>query len=195
MLESMVTSPRPTRAEASDVANAVFDGTDAIMLSGETAIGAHPVLATDAAARIARLCDAQGDALLPSGAPAPVATDAGALAWAAVKLAAADRNVTGIACYTRTGRTARMLSALRPRVPVVAFSPDEHVVRRLALIHGVVARGCVAPDDRGGRLGLMAWLLGETSLLPPGSAVVLVASTAEPGTGPNLLEVHRVPGA
>jgi len=67
------------------------------------------------------------------------------------------------------------------------------VVRRLALVHGVVPRPCVPPDDRSGRLGLMAWLLAETSLLPAGSSVVLVASTAEPGTAPNQLEVHRVP--
>jgi pyruvate kinase len=195
MLESMVTSPRPTRAEASDVANAVFDGADAIMLSGETAIGQHPVLAADAAVRIAALCERQGSDLLPGGAPAPVATDAGSLAWAAVKLAAAGAGVAAIACYTRTGRTARLLSALRPRVPVIAFSPDEAVIRRLALVHGIVPRPCLPPDDRAGRIGLMAWLLGEASLLPAGSAVVLVASTAEPGTGPNQLEVHRVPAA
>jgi len=193
MLESMIASPRPTRAEASDVANAVFDGADAIMLSGETAIGAHPVLAAEAAARIVRLCEERGRALLPTGAPPPVETDAGALAYAAVALSAADPEITGIACYTRTGRTARILSSLRPGVPVIAFSPDPGVVRRLALVHGVVARSCVPPDDVPGRLGLMAWLLGETALLPPGSAAVLVASTAEPGSGPNLLEVHRVP--
>jgi len=193
MLESMIASPRPTRAEASDVANAVFDGADAIMLSGETAIGAHPILAAEAAARIARLCEEQGSHLLPDGAPPPVETDAGALAYAAVALASADPAIAGIACYTRTGRTARILSSLRPGVPVIAFAPDAAVVRRLALIHGVIPRGCVPPDDVPGRLALMAWLLGEAALLPPGSAAVLVASTAEPGSGPNLLEVHRVP--
>ena len=193
MLESMIGSPRPTRAEASDVANAVFDGADAIMLSGETAIGAFPVLAAEAAMRIARLCEERGEGLLPRGAAPPVGTDAGALAYAAVALAAADPAIEGIACYTRTGRTAYMLSALRPGVPVFAFSPDPGVVRRLALVHAVVARSCVPPPDVASRLGLMAWLLGEARLAAPGSAVVLVASTAEPGTGPNLLEVHRVP--
>ena len=194
MLESMTTSPRPTRAEASDVANAVFDGADAIMLSGETAIGSYPILAAEAAVRIARLCEEQGRALLPKGAPPVVGSDASALAYAAVALASTDPEVAGIACYTRTGRTARLLSALRPGVPVFAFSPDPVVVRRLALVHGVVSRGCLPPDDVAGRLGLMAWLLGETALVAPGAAVVLVASTAEPGSGPNLLEVHRVPG-
>ena len=194
MLESMVASPRPTRAEASDVANAVFDGADAIMLSGETAIGAFPVLAAEAAARICRLCEERGAGHLAAGAPPRAETDAGALAYAAVTLAGAGRDVVGIACYTRTGRTARILSALRPRVPIYAFGPDDTVVRRLGLFHGVIARSCVPPDEAGGRLGLMAWLLGETRAIPAGSPVVLVASTAEPGTGPNVLEVHRVPG-
>jgi pyruvate kinase len=193
MLESMIGSPRPTRAEASDVANAIFDGADAIMLSGETAIGAHPVLAAEAAVRIARLCEQRGPELLPDGAPPRPGSDASALAFAAASVAATEPDVSAIACYTRTGRTARMIAALRPRVPILAFSPDPAVVRRLALVHGVEARPCVPPPDTGGRLGLMAWLLGEDTTLPPGSAVVLVASTATPGTGPNLLEVHRTP--
>ena len=195
MLESMLTSPRPTRAEASDVANAIFDGADAIMLSGETAIGAHPVLAAQAAIRICLLCEEGGADYLAAGAPAQADTDAGALAFAATALAAAERDVVAIACYTRTGRTARILSSLRPRVPIFAFSPDPAVVARLALVHGIGARACVPPAEREGRLGLMAWLLGERPALPAGTAVVLVASTATPGTGPNILEVHRIPDA
>jgi len=195
MLESMVTSPRPTRAEASDVANAIFDGADAIMLSAETAIGAHPLLAAEAAIRICLLCEEQGAEYLAAGAPAKADTDAGALAFAATALAAAERDVVAIACYTRTGRTARILSSLRPRVPIFAFSPDVAVVARLALVHGVEARSCVPPTDADGRLGLMAWLLGEHPGLPDGAAVVLVASTTTPGTGPNILEVHRIPDA
>jgi pyruvate kinase len=193
MLESMIASPRPTRAEASDVANAVFDGADAIMLSGETAIGSHPILAAEAAVRICRLCEEKGMEHLAPGAPAPAETDAGALAFAAVALARAETDIAGIACYTRTGRTARLLSSLRPPVPVFAFSPDDVVINRLALVHGVTGRTCVPPDTAGGRLGLLAWLLGEDHVVPAGAPVVLVASTAEPGSGPNVLEVHRVP--
>ena len=192
MLESMTSSPRPTRAEASDVANAIFDGADAVMLSGETAIGSYPVLATEAMARVAALCEERGSSYLPQGQPPSADTDADALAYAAVALAGADQDVAAIACYTRSGRTARILSSLRPRVPILAFSPSESVIRRLALIHGVSARPCAPPQDTDARLGLMAWLVGESSSVPVGSAVVLVASTAEPGTGPNLLEVHRV---
>jgi pyruvate kinase len=193
MLESMTSSPRPTRAEASDVANAIFDGADAIMLSGETAIGSYPIHAAEAAVRIARLCEERAPELQAPGAPPDAGSDASALAYAAAALAGTERGVTAIACYTRTGRTARTIAALRPRVPVLAFSPDPGVVRRLALVRGVDARPCIPPSDTGERLGLMAWLVGEDAALPAGSAVVLVASTATPGTGPNLLELHRIP--
>ena len=193
MLESMLSSPRPTRAEASDVANAIFDGADAIMLSGETAIGAHPILAAEAAIRICRLCEEQGAEYMPRGAPPQAETDARALAFAASALATAQLDVAAIACYTRTGRSARILSSLRPRVPIFAFAPDPAVVAQLALVHGVTARPCVPPEDTDGRLDLMAWLLAEAADLQRGAAVVLVASTATPGSGPNLLEVHRIP--
>ena len=192
MLESMTSAPRPTRAEASDVANAIFDGADAVMLSAETAIGEFPILAAEAMARIALLCEQRGSDYLPSGSPPSTATDADALAYAAVALAGANHDVAAIACYTRSGRTARILSSLRPRVPILAFSPDPAVVARLALVYGVEARPCVPPSAADARLGLMAWLVGEERLVPADAAVVLVASTAEPGTGPNLLEVHRV---
>lgn len=193
MLESMIGSPRPTRAEASDVANAIFDGADAIMLSGETAIGAFPILAAEAAVRIALLCEERGSELLPAGAAPRPGSDASALAYAATTVASTEPDVAAIACYTRTGRTARVIAALRPRVPILAYSPDPSVARRLALVHGVEARACNPPPDTVSRLGLMAWLLGEDATLPPGSSVVLVASTATPGSGPNLLEVHRTP--
>lgn len=193
MLESMISAPRPTRAETSDVANAIFDGADAVMLSGETAIGAYPVLAAEAMVRICLLCEKQGSAYLAAGAAPRSDTDADALAYAAVALASTDGEVAAIACYTRSGRTARILSALRPRVPIVAFSPESSVVSQLALVHGVDARACVPPPGIEDRLELMAWLLGEDSSLPAGAAVVLVASTAQPGSGPNLLELHRVP--
>ncbi|MGH2444868.1 MAG: pyruvate kinase [Candidatus Limnocylindria bacterium] len=195
MLESMITSPRPTRAEASDVANAIFDGADAILLSGETAIGEYPILAAEAAVRVAVLCEDQGSKYLADGAPPTGNTDADALAYSAVVLAQTDRDVAAIACYTRSGRTARILSSLRPGVPIIAFSPSASVVARLSLVHGVEPRSCVPPSARGGRLELMARLVGEDGGVPAGAAVVLVASTAEPGTGPNLLEVLRVGAA
>src|SRR5918993_1566208 len=127
----MTVPPRPTRDEASDVAHAIFDGADAIMLSGETAIGAHPILAAEAAVRIARLCASRGGEFLPIGAGASPGN------------ATAEDEVAAIACYTRTGNTARSIAAHRPRVPILAFSPDPAVVRRLALVAGVEPRACV----------------------------------------------------
>ncbi len=193
MLESMVTAPRPTRAEASDVANAVFDGADAIMLSAETAIGTHPIRAAEAAAGIARRCEREGRDLFAPGAPARAETDAGTLAVAAATIASGEGEVAAIACYTRTGRTARAIASLRPPVPIIAFSPDPAVVQRLALVHGVHPRPCLPPSELTGRLDLIARRLAEEGSLPPGSLVVLVASTASPGSGPNLIELHRIP--
>jgi len=195
MLESMIASPRPTRAEASDVANAIFDGADAIMLSGETAIGAYPVLAVEAMVRIARLCAERGTEYLAAGAPPSADTDATAVIYAAAALADADEDIVAIGCYTRSGRTAQLISSLRPRVPILAYSPDPTVVASLALVHGVTARSCVPPPAAGSRLGLMADRMRSEPSLSDGAAVVLVASTAEAGSGPNLLEVHRVGAA
>ncbi|HEU5203459.1 MAG TPA: pyruvate kinase [Candidatus Limnocylindrales bacterium] len=195
MLESMVEAPRPTRAEASDVANAVFDGADAIMLSGETAIGRFPILAAEAAIRIARLCEEKGAAHMAPGARDLPGTDVGALTHAAVALARAEDDVAAIACYTRTGWTARTLAALRPPVPVLAFTPDERVVTQLALVHGVRARSCADADVGAGGLSLLARLLPSDPAVPAGAVIVLVASTAQPDTGPNAIEMYRVPGA
>ncbi len=192
MLESMIAAPRPTRAEASDVANAIFDGADAIMLSAETAIGAFPVLAAEAATRIARACAELGATHVPNGRGPDVSNDADALAFAAVTVAARDADVAAIACYTRTGRTARILASLRPRVPILAYCPNPRVAERLAVVHGVVPRTCDVPEPSATRLELMAALARDEGSLPAGAAVVLVASSAEPGTGPNLLEVRRV---
>ncbi len=129
---------------------------------------------------------------MAAGARPSAASDADALAYAAVALTQTDADISAIACYTRSGRTARILSSLRPRVPILAFSPDPAVVRRLSLLHGVQPRSCVPPPSSDERLNLMGWLVAEDSTLPRGTGVVLVASTAEPGTGPNLLEVRRV---
>jgi pyruvate kinase len=191
MLESMIAAPRPTRAEASDVANAVFDGADAIMLSGETAIGAHPLEAAETAARIASLCEVEGAAYLPTGMSRPPGTETGALAYGAVTLARSHTEIAAIACYTRTGRTARILASLRHRIPVIAFTPDPEVGSRLALINGIVPRLSIALDESD-RLVRLNGLLGEARLVGDGTTVVLVSSTATPGSVPNLLGIQRV---
>jgi pyruvate kinase len=193
MLESMTVTPRPTRAEASDVANAVFDGADAIMLSGETAIGAYPLEAAQAAVRIVTRCEDAGTSYLAPGRSIPPDTESGALAQAAVTIADGQPGIAAIACYTRTGRTAELLASLRPGVPIVTFTPDTRVADRLALVHGVVPRTSVALDEAD-RLGAVHRLLAGARLVAAGSTVVLVSSSATPGSAPDLLAVQRIDG-
>jgi pyruvate kinase len=137
MLQSMVHATRPTRAEASDVANAVFDGTDAVMLSAETATGDHPDLAASMMARI--ICEAESSRFY-----SPTASDAGdavtipeAIARAAC-VVAREVKARALVAFTETGSSARFVSKARPHVPIFAFSPNETTRRRLALYWGVV---------------------------------------------------------
>ena len=137
MLESMITNPLPTRAEASDVANAVFDGTDAVMLSAETAAGKYPVESVRMMDRIVREAEIH---FLEWGAEQHVMgfehSDAASMARAAQALAN-DKNVMGVACFTMQGRTAWLMSKIRPRVPIMAFTPEQATYQRLAFIWGV----------------------------------------------------------
>jgi pyruvate kinase len=143
MLNSMIEHPRPTRAEASDVANAIWDGADAVMLSGETASGKHPLLAVQMMDRIVR--EAEGGfpprergtrAVAPAGSGAPVTE----VIAAAACDAAAVSGAVAICCFTLRGETARLLAEFRPGVPIIAFSPDQSIRRRLALYWGVVPK-------------------------------------------------------
>jgi pyruvate kinase len=137
MLESMITNPLPTRAEASDVANAVFDGTDAVMLSAETASGKYPVEAVQMMDRIVREAESH---FMEWGTEQSVQgfeqSDAASMARAA-RVLANDKNVTAVACFTTQGRTAWLMSKIRPRVPIMAFTPDPKTHRRLAFLWGV----------------------------------------------------------
>jgi len=137
MLESMIMNPLPTRAEASDVANAIFDGTDAVMLSAETASGKYPVEVVQMMDRIAREAESHffewGTEQVVQGFEQ---SDAASMARAAQALAN-DKNVTAVACFTTQGRTAWLISKIRPRVPIMAFTPDPETYRRLAFLWGV----------------------------------------------------------
>lgn len=137
MLESMITNPLPTRAEASDVANAVFDGTDAVMLSAETAAGKYPVEAVQMMDRIVREAEVHylewGSSQIVSGFEH---SDAASMARAAQSLAN-DTNVTAVACFTTRGQTAWLMSKIRPRVPILGFTPNADTARRLAFMWGV----------------------------------------------------------
>ena len=194
MLQSMTKSTRPTRAEASDVANAVYDGTDAVMLSGETANGEHPHVAAGMMARIIQMAEGS-----PYYAPPVDALEVGktsvaeSIARNACDIAVQVRAKL-IVCFTHTGDTARLVSKGRPSVPVIAFSPVEQTRRRLALVWGVQPRVLnerATVEEEVINLAT-AYLIGQ-GLAVPGDRVVLVygAPLNVKGTT-NVVRVHEV---
>jgi len=206
MLESMVTSNRPTRAEASDVANAIWDGTDAVMLSQETSLGAHPVEATRAMARVCRAAeehptyqrgrgpggDRRASAAGTASVLSPQRTIAGAMAQAAATIAE-EVGARAILAFTESGATARRVSKARPAVPVIAASPHPHVLRRTALYAGVVpleVENTVDTDDMFAK-GKCAAL--AAALVRPGDRIVFVAGVPVGEQGrTNLVKVEVV---
>jgi pyruvate kinase len=193
MLESMTASPRPTRAEASDVANAVIDGTDAVMLSAETAIGRYPVEAARTMAAICQATEAGPDSAAPLAAveAAVEDDDAAAICRAAVSLAAQQSTVDAIWCFTRTGRTAELLSQLRPRVSILAFTINAVAARRAAVRRGVVP--LVMPTDRRTQplVESMESVARAQGLLASGPSTVVVVTTSTQRSGINRLELHH----
>src|SRR5829696_2258529 len=193
MLESMVHSTRPTRAEVADVANAIFDGTDAVMLSQETAVGKHPVLAVQMMASIAQTIERE----LPYGRwlaeRGPQANNQyHAIAFGAVG-AVYQLGLKAIVSPTRTGATARLISAYRPKAPVLALSPRHEIVRRCCLLWGV--QGALHPEspDTIDLLESCADAAVEAGLAKPGDQIGITAGLP-PGKagGTNLFKVHRV---
>jgi pyruvate kinase len=148
MLESMIHNPRPTRAEASDVANAIFDGTDAVMLSGETAVGQFPVQAIEMMHRIAVTTEGsdryreQREALLQKPSEQRDSNSALAISHAA-RTIADTLDVVAIIAFTQSGYTAQLVSKDRPHVPILAFTPDQQIANRMALYWGV--RAIISP--------------------------------------------------
>lgn len=144
MLESMISSPTPTRAEASDVANAVFDGTDAVMLSGETAGGKYPVEAVRTMARIVEEAEISRDAFAWSRAIDPLpGSIVDSVEHSAARIAE-QVGAVAIACLTHSGTAARTLAKFRPRIPILALTEDAEVLRKLAFVWGI--RGDVLPE-------------------------------------------------
>ncbi|SRR5579875_417443 len=189
MLESMITTPRPTRAEVSDVANAILDGSDAMMLSGETAVGAYPVETVATMARIA-LATEQECAFAPFHPEHP--SDAHAVSSAAHTLAR-EAHVKLIAVFTRTGASAHLISKERPTMPIIAFTPSEIVYRRLMFWWGVVPR---LSELLGATEELIAWTdaeLQRAGYAQPGDEIVIMGGMPIAGKArTNFLKLHRI---
>ncbi len=177
MLESMIDHPRPTRAEASDVANAIWDGADAVMLSGETASGNHPLAAVQMMDRIVREAEAglapREVRIAALGPQTPAAPPDEVIAAAACD-AAAVSGAVAICCFTLRGETARQVARYRPAMPIVAFSPDQSIRRRLALYWGVVPKVMEPVKNPDLMAELVAERLVEDGVAKIGDRVVLV---------------------
>jgi pyruvate kinase len=194
MLASMVRSTRPTRAEATDVANAVWDGTDALMLSEETAIGQHPIDAVRMMSRIAEVTEQHlpYDEWLLKRTGHAGRDVADTLSYSAV-VAAYQLDLAALVVPTRSGRTARLVSAHRPRVPVLALSERPSTVRRLNLLFGVTSAHHAEAPTLDELLAGCAVRARELGLAKPGDLIGITAGLVGQGLGTNLLEVHRVP--
>ncbi len=194
MLESMIHSPRPTRAEASDVANAILDGTDAVMLSGETAVGDFPVEAVTVMARIAAVTESHAHPVAAEivGNGQRPASLAHAVSSAAHTLAR-EADARLLAVFTRTGASAQLISKERPGMPVYAFTPFDTVYRRLALWWGVTPQ---MSELRGSTEELIAWLdahLQSEGIVHPGDEIVIVGGMPIAGRArTNFVKLHRI---
>ena len=193
MLESMIENPRPTRAEASDVANAIFDGTDAVMLSGETATGKFPVRAVEMMARIAEKAEASKFDNIPDRYELdPFASVEDAVANSSV-LAADMLEASLMAVYTVSGATANRVAKYRPKAPIYAMTCSKKAARRLALRWGVNPIMVPIVEDFDELFVKVEEVFGQMGLVKNGDIVVVTAGVplARPGTT-NCIKVHRV---
>ena len=195
MLESMIHNPRPTRAEASDVANAIFDGSDAVMLSGETAVGRYPIKSVEMMSSI--IC--QAEAHMPEWGHADIQLssdlphDNAIFITRAANEMARDKDVAAIAVFTQSGRTARLMSKARPGVPIIAFTPVECTYRQMGMIWGVTPHLVPHSETVEEMLAhVEAALITETSI-HPGQEVVLIAGFPIGTRGPaNFALLHTI---
>jgi pyruvate kinase len=191
MLESMVSAPRPTRAEASDVANAVLDGADALMLSAETSVGSYPVETVETMARIVLAAERECLAASPSLASVPTTTG-GAIARAAAEVGAIV-GATALVAFTMSGETARRLARYRSVIPLLAFTPEQATRSQLALTWGVetfVVPPVMHTDDMVRQVESALLDVGRGQ---KGDKVVIVAGSPPGAPGrTNALRVHRI---
>jgi pyruvate kinase len=194
MLESMTENPRPTRAEASDVANAVFDGTDALMLSGETANGKYPREAVDMMARIVTETEANTTHSLKPGHREAIHLSVAETICESMAHAAKDLKIRAIAVFTETATTARMLSKYRPAADIFAFSSSETVRNRMNALWGTVPLMC-PPQMSVERMAQFAEEeLRSLNVLSPGDVFGLVAGTRSSPGATNFMRLIQVKG-
>ena len=192
MLESMCNNPRPTRAETSDVANAILDGTDAIMLSGETAGGLYPVEAVETMARVATFTESNFAPKSYEDVDAESTTTTESIGKAVVKIAK-DLHAAAIIASTERGGTAQMISKFRPACPIVAVSPHEAIVRRLQLNWGVQAVTGKEANDTDAVVDNAIFAALDNDLIKAGDLVVLTAGVPVAKAGStNMIRVQVV---
>jgi len=193
MLDSMIINPLPTRAEASDVANAIFDGSDAVMLSGETASGAYPLEALQMMDRIVRSAEASFAEWGHYNPPAVATGDDAASMTRAARELAHDLNVAAIAVFTHTGRTAQLMSKARARVPILAFTPTPSTFGRMALLWGVIPYLVPMSSTLREMVNQADSKLTASGWVEPGQQVVVISgfpvSTVRPS---NMALLHNV---
>ena len=191
MLDSMMRNPRPTRAEASDVANAILDGTDAIMLSGETAVGKYPLESVRTMVRIAQEAERGGLEGLARPRPplGPVTSIADAVSHATCATAC-DLAAAAIITPTISGHTARIISKYRPPCPIIAVTPSPGVQRKLALYWGVRPLLSRRTDSTDETIAGAVRAAQEHGLVKQGDVVVITAGAA--GSGPGTTDIMKV---
>jgi len=194
MLDSMIRNPRPTRAEASDVANAIFDGTDAVMLSGETAVGSYPVASVKMMSRICSRTESVLDweTLLRNRSHWALGNVSDAISYATCQLNFTLKS-KAIITPTQSGKTARQVSRYRPESPIIAVSPRREVVNRLMLSWGVVPMLVDKPDNIDSMFELAVEAAKRSRLVAKDDQIIITAGVLVniPGTT-NLIKVHTV---
>ena len=193
MLDSMIKNPRPTRAEATDVANAIYDGTSAIMLSGESAVGAYPVEAVETMVRIALRAEADMDYIRRFSRDTSASTDVTNAISHATVTSAHDLNASAIITVTKSGSTARILSRSRPACVIVGCTTEKHVWRQLALSWGTVPLMIAEESNTDDLFEHAVDAAVQNGLVHDGELVVLTAGVPLGISGTtNLMKVHVV---
>ncbi|MEE2672146.1 MAG: pyruvate kinase [Myxococcota bacterium] len=193
MLDSMERNPRPTRAEASDVANAIFDGTSAVMLSGETAVGAHPAESVKTIATLARHAEESLPEYghLQNVRPDPENEVSEAVSQAAHTMAT-HLNAAAILTLTETGFTSRMISKYRPPCPILAVTESAHVERRLCMNWGITALRCQDEGDDEYKIAYAIKRAKEMGYVEPGDVVIVTAGLSKQSGSTDMIRVLTV---